>query len=345
MAVVAEKKGLPHTVSCQLARPAGIEQEGFLTNKKGVPLYVRELLDEANFRPDGFRTSTAEVGRDQIEFITNPSDDVGDLYHDLFFVSKQVLTLNGGDVQVHFLPRRPWPLGLEFGTSGFVTPRHKAILRALAHPDEGGSDSVLVHEMRDICATHYHFGFADVRSQEAVNACNILNAAAPQILAWAHQRYKVPPADRTRVWTRYARQERLPAPRWFRDFAAYKAYFESIPALVKGSNKEAGEWEVDLQNPQVFGDPAAEGTTWWGTRLRACYNTVEFRWMFALPNFEAVIECLIEIDRYLEASLEHIGDQRFGSFDEAMAKGAVKPYLGMATVRDEFEWRREMNRF
>lgn len=332
------------TISYELSRRFGIEREAFASDLRGRPLDIPKLLVQTPIQSDGFEMVTREVAPNQVEMVTNPSQEVGDLLQALLRLELQVLDLNDGDIRLQYLPRSTKPIGkLEYDI--FATARHKAILQALSHPDEGGENWQNVYEMSRVCATHFHLDFSHESSQVKVNACNLLNIVAPDILAWAHEEFGLLYGDRTRAWTNFARAERLPAPRWFQDFSSYKAFYESLPNLVIGGDKNGEGWEVDMKNFQKYGDPASEGATWWGVRLRQKYGSIEFRYLPTMPNPVSVARCAIAIDEWLSRALDKVGEKTYSSLKDALSANAILPFQGQAVVRDEYEWWRRMNRF
>jgi gamma-glutamyl:cysteine ligase YbdK (ATP-grasp superfamily) len=344
MAVVAERRFAAHMISYELSRRFGIEREAFACDMKGRPLNVPRLLSETPIKANGFEMVTREVAPNQVEMVTAPSSEAAELLTSLRYLEGEVLALNDGDIRLQYLPRYKKPIGSLFDEV-FATPRHKAILKALSHKEEGGEDWHHVYEMARVCATHFHMDFGREPAQVMVNACNLLNVAAPDILDWAHQEFRLPYGDRSGAWTRFACAERLPAPRWFADFAAYKALYESLPRLVRGGEKEGAGWEVDMRTRQVFGDKAAEGTTWWGVRWRPAYGTIEFRYLPTMPDPIHIIECAIAIDEWLTKALHKIGEKTYPTLVEALASNDIPPFKGRAVVRSDCEWWQRMNRF
>jgi hypothetical protein len=344
MALVSEKTRVDNAVAYCLSRRFGVEREAFVSDLRGNPLNVPKLLSQASFRFDGFETITREVAPNQVEMVTNPFREVDDLLSSLLRLEEMVLGLNDGDIRLQYLPRSKKPIG-KLMDDVFATPRHKAILDALSHPDEGGEEWTHVYEMARVCATHFHLDFRHESPQKKVNACNLLNIVAPDILAWARDEFGLPPGERSRAWARFACLERLPAPRWFRDFADYKQRFESLPRLAVGDEKEGGVWRVDMVAKQAYGDPAAEGSTWWGVRLRDKYGSIEFRYLPTMPKAEQVTACAVAIDEWLERALERVGEQVFPTFESALAVGTLLPFKGRAVSRNEVEWWQRMNQF
>jgi hypothetical protein len=324
----------------RLDRLAGVELEGFAKDRQGQALDLTALLPDI-IRPSGARFAgvTRDLGSDQIELITDPSDD-------LVVHLKQLLALEAmakeripGLEQIHYLPRRQ--VGVVTDDSFFRSnSRLRALITALGSNVEGGAAALRVQGITDICATHFHFGFTDVLSHEGITAANLLNLVAPAALEFVHERYGMPSYGRNECWTKFARAERLPAPRWFADVEAFRSYFEAIPCLIRPvsqGNGKSDQYIVDLMTPQRVEDGVSEGAIWWTTRIRPKYNTVEWR---PLPSLELaqVAEVLPSIDAWLSAALSAIGQRQFGSMEEAVRSGLVPDFYGVPVPASEAKW-------
>jgi len=314
----------------------GWENEFNATLADGTPVDFRPLFHRPRV-VHGYARLILDAGRDQLEVNTNPSSKVVDHVNEMRWYMSLVEKMQGG-MTLHFDPRRKH--GTPATVDDFYKSRLQALLRALQHPHEGRENGSLVVEAGNINAFHVHFGFPDVCGNEASTARNLLDAATPAITRWVHENFDITPSDRNRVWS-FSRPERQPAPRWFPDFQALHDFFESIPRLivqVSGDDKHGGEWDVDLQSLQIFGDTAAEGSTWWGTRIRPHHSTVEYRPTPTLADPLHAAELVIELDAWLERAMEKVGDRQFGNFDEAMRSGLIPDFMGIPMPKDEKAW-------
>ena len=325
----------------KLHRGTGLELEGVAEDVNGQPLDLTELLPEA-IRPRGARFAgvTRDLGIDQIELITDPSRDTSVHLRQLCDLERLALGYIPGLARIQYLPRR-LSGGISNDSYFRSNSRLRALIGALQSVEEGGENAVqALQGITNICATHIHFGFTDVLSHEGVTAANLLNLVAPAALEWVHRRFHMSTYQRNECWTRFARKERLPAPRWFTDVAAFKRYFESIPCLIRPvslGNGKSDRYVVDLLTSQRVHDGVSEGSIWWAVRIRPKYNTVEWR---PLPSMqpEQVVEVLPLVDEWLHQALEAVGDQQFDTYAAAVASGCIPPFYGVSLPATEAEW-------
>ena len=319
-------------------RRTGWEVECNATDQNGQPVDLREIFTEPQYQ-NGFAKLVLDAGRDQLEACTNPESQLDALQQEMEQLLHQARTLQGG-LELHFDPRRQ--RGTPASEEDFYKPRLRRMLEALSDQKEGGSYGPRVVEAGNINAFHCHFDVGDACSDEANTVCNLLNAVSPAVLQWAHQEFALPKVGRNQIWTKFARPERLPAPRWFADFQAFRQYFESIERLVKcveeEGNKHGGAWAIDLAQKQSFRDPGAEGTMWWAVRLRSNYNTVEFRPLPTLANPEHMALVVKRLDEWLDQAHSQINGHQFPDFNTAMASGLIPDFCGVSLPADESEW-------
>ena len=329
-----------------LDRSVGLEFEATASNLNRGPVCLLQELDSP-IKKEPFGGITLDAGSDQVEIVTNPSKDLRDHYGEFRDLHDRTTKLKEG-IKLHFVPRRPANLP-KATFDDWKKPRLKALRDALARSDEGGEYGGEVLWSGDINAFHIHFGVSDVCTDEANTICCALNAAAPAILEYVHDRFKIPQVSRNEVWARFARKERLPAPRWFGEFSDMREFFESIPRLIApvsdSCNKHTGGWVEDCVQLQNFQDPAAAGTCWWTVRPRPAYNTVEFRPLPAFLNPRFALHAVKEIDGWLSETLNSIGSRQFASFQEATNSGHIPDFKGIALPRSEEEWWQRWRQF
>ncbi len=320
-----------------LDRSVGIELGGFVTDGRGSPVSLIEYLAQPLklTSSTGFAEVIRDAGPDQIELVTDPTTSTLDLRLQLWELENLARrTLPGGDLQFYYLPRRPGRLQ-SGGESWVAVPRLRAMVAALCDPSEGNGHGREVYNIGDICAVHYHFGFARAVSEEGVLACNLLNLLAPTATEYLHERYGLVSTRRNLCWANFARPERLPGSRWFPNVTTFVRYFESIPRLIRPLLED--RFEVDLQSPQRISDEVSEGTTWWAARIRSKYNTVEFRPLPSVPP-AAAIEVLTQIDQWLSEALTAVGSRQFENVAEAAASQLIPPFLGRALPTSDADW-------
>lgn len=324
----------------KLDRDAGVELEVFARNKHGQPLDLTALLPEI-IKPPGARYAgfTRDLGPDQLELITDPSNKVSDHLEQLLALIAMAKECIPGLAAIDFKPRRVSG-GVSDDSYFRSNSRLRALIAALGNMEEGGRNAYRVQRVTDICATHFHFGFTDVLSHEGITAANLLNLVAPAALQYVHERYQMSSCWRNECWTMFARMERLPAPRWFEDATAFQCFFESIPCLIRPisqGNGKSDQYVVDLMTPQRVNDRVSEGAIWWATRIRPGYNTVEWR---PLPSLKPtqVAEVLPLVDAWLSAALRAVGERRFGSMEEAVGSGLVPSFYGVPLPTTEAKW-------
>lgn len=324
----------------ELDRTAGVELEGFARNKFGQPLDLTALLPEM-IKPPGARFAgfNRDLGPDQLEIVTDPSNKVSDHLEQLLALTAMAKECIPGLATIDFRPRRVSG-GVSDDSYFRSNSRLRALMAALGTVEEGGRNAYRVQSITDICATHFHFGFTDVLSHEGITAANLLNLVAPAALQYVHERYRMSSCSRNECWTMFARMERLPAPRWFEDATAFQCFFESMPCLIRPisqGNGKSDQYVVDLITPQGVGDGVSEGAIWWATRIRPRYNTVEWR---PLPSLEPiqVAEVLPLVDTWLSEALGAIGQRQFTSLQEAVGSGLVPDFYGVPVPASEAEW-------
>ena len=324
----------------KLDRLAGAEVEGFAKGEQGQSLDLTAVLPDI-IRPPGARFAgvTRDLGSDQIELITDPSDDATVHLKQLLALEALAKERIPGLAEICYLPRRQ-DEGVIDDSFFRSNSRLHALITALGSEVEGGADALRVQGITRICATHFHFGFTDVLSHEGITAANLLNLVAPAALEFVHERYGIRSYGRNECWTKFARVERLPAPRWFADKEAFRSYFEGIPCLihpVSQGNGKSDQYDVDLVTPQRVEDGVSEGAIWWTTRIRPKYNTVEWRPLPSLVPTQ-VAEVLPLVDGWLSAALAAVGERRFGSMAEAVGSGLVPSFYGVSLPATEAEW-------
>jgi hypothetical protein len=164
-------------------------------------------------------------------------------------------------------------------------PRYKVVIDALESITPGAWDTVTNIMLGN--ATHLHFSngknFDPFRNDGVVQIMNHLNHIGLLLAAQDDEKNGVCPHRNSRLWSKFAPEERLPSARVWGGAQEYRDFVTGIPQLV--SQDKHGEVHIDLKRSGNINDPLHRSTLWHGVRATGVGDRrwIEYRYASSMP--------------------------------------------------------------
>lgn len=188
--------------------------------------------------------------------------------------------------------------------------RMRAMQQALEQTKPGGS--VGVQRVANWNSLQFHIGTEGLNPDEKVFFMDLLNNIGPESRLRFNRRYDVKGDDgHLMCWQDWTLPSYLPAPRKFHSFDALVKFIVTIPKLV---TLKSGEWAPAQGQFSSWGDPESEGTLWWLARMRAAFDTIEWRPFASIDpkHVPALADDVIQLARAYRTSIRKRADALLG---------------------------------